>query len=145
MPSNSTNNNNANYGTVQSEKDKLPVYTARTSTDSTASTDALLKKETKTTSEDKKNLAEKAFLSGESMSCIEKEHTTNTRKLHSGIRSRCRSRVARRPEPQPSADSGTHSFYELRSHTVPRRTSVKVLLVYRFYTFDILRTRAKQG
>ncbi|KAK7190657.1 hypothetical protein DPSP01_007310 [Paraphaeosphaeria sporulosa] len=64
MPSNgNSSNNNANYGTVHSEKAKPSVYSARNSSDSTASTDALLRKEAKTTSEDKKLLAEKAFLS----------------------------------------------------------------------------------
>ncbi|KAL5385469.1 hypothetical protein PMIN06_005623 [Paraphaeosphaeria minitans] len=65
MPSNgkSNSNKNANYGTVQSEKAKPPVYSARNSTDSTTSTDALLRKEANTTSDDRKKLAEKAFLS----------------------------------------------------------------------------------
>jgi hypothetical protein len=79
MPSNSNSKNNASYGTIQSEKNRLQVYTARTSTDSTASTDALLKKEKKTTSADKKELAEKAFLSGECISCLTRNKSLKLR------------------------------------------------------------------
>lgn len=44
---NSPNPSNANYGTVQPEKNKLPFYRvlSRSSTDSTRSTDALLEKQ----------------------------------------------------------------------------------------------------
>ena len=51
----SNNSNNAGYGTMQSEKDKLPLYntSSRTSTDSTASTDALLQRDSKKGSSDK--------------------------------------------------------------------------------------------
>lgn len=108
MPSNS--NNNANYGTVKSEKGKHPVYPARTSTDSTASTDALLRKETRTTSDEKKKLAEKAFLSGELHDLLHEVQVTDTMKLHTETHFRCRVRAL------PHRD---HEHLELAQHEFP--------------------------
>lgn len=75
----SSNSNNASYGTMQTEKDKLPLYntSSRTSTDTTASTDALLQKDSKKGSSDKEKgkVSTKAIINSEfsdlSLGCID--------------------------------------------------------------------------
>lgn len=69
----SNNTNNTSYGTMQTEKDKLPLYntSSRTSTDTTASTDALLQKDSKkgSSDKDKGKVSTKAIFNSE-FSCL---------------------------------------------------------------------------